>query len=232
MPLKTRLTEGDELPGPGYEMVWMNGRQQWWHTHHLADLYNLVTGVYGRKTGNARHHADFNKRNNDPRNIKRMPWRAHTNSTRNWPETWRAAYGKIRHSESGSCNSLVSRRFFNGRTPRIVNTCESASGCSDRMRPSTKNSCKRFRIGSRAYQPRNMTPTASARGCSWRRIGPILSTDLNNQSARGSSTPSTRRRSWHDGKRRLTNGKMSNCASGGRRKPKNSGAMKPIGSAT
>ena len=78
MPLKTRLTEGDELPSPGYEMVWMNGRQQWWHTHHLADLYNLVTGVYGRKTGNARHHADFNKRNNDPRNIKRMPWRAHT----------------------------------------------------------------------------------------------------------------------------------------------------------
>jgi len=78
MPLKLRLTEADELPGPGYEMVWMNGRQEWWHTHHLADLYNLVTGVYTRKVGNARHHQDFNKRNNDPRNILRMPWRAHT----------------------------------------------------------------------------------------------------------------------------------------------------------
>ncbi len=78
MPLKMRLTEGEELPAAGYEMVWMNGRQEWWHTHHLADLYNLVTGVYTRKAGNARHHVDFNKRNNDPRNIQRMPWRGHT----------------------------------------------------------------------------------------------------------------------------------------------------------
>ena len=78
MPLRSRLTEGEELPGPGYEMVWMNGREEWWHTHHLADLYNLITGAYTRKAGNARHHSDFNKRNNDPRNIERMPWRAHT----------------------------------------------------------------------------------------------------------------------------------------------------------
>ncbi len=78
MPLKTRLTEGEELPAPGYEMVWMNDRQEWWHTHHLADLYNLVTGAYTRKAGNACHHVDLKKRNNDPRNIQRMPWRAHT----------------------------------------------------------------------------------------------------------------------------------------------------------
>jgi DNA gyrase subunit B len=78
MSFKTRLTEGDEPPGPGYELVWMNGRQAWWHTHHLADLYNVVTGVYTRRAGNARHHEDFNKRNNDPRNIQRMPWRTHT----------------------------------------------------------------------------------------------------------------------------------------------------------
>src|SRR5581483_10276947 len=72
-----RRTEVDELPAPGYEMVWMNERGAWWHTHHLADLYNLVTGVYTRKAGNVRHHQDFNKLNNDPRNIVRMPWRAH-----------------------------------------------------------------------------------------------------------------------------------------------------------
>jgi DNA gyrase subunit B len=77
MPLKTRLTSDDELPAPGYEMVWMNGHGAWWHTHHLADLYNLVTGVYTKKAGNVRHHQDFNKLNNDPRNIQRMPWRAH-----------------------------------------------------------------------------------------------------------------------------------------------------------
>jgi DNA gyrase subunit B len=77
MPLKARLTEADELPGGGYEMVWMNGQARWVHTHHLADLYNLLTDVYARKAGNTRHHKDFNKRNNDPRNIERMPWREH-----------------------------------------------------------------------------------------------------------------------------------------------------------
>ncbi len=77
MPFKTRLTRDDELPNPGYGMVWMNGRSEWWHTHHLADLYNMLTGVYARKAGNTRHHKDFNKLNNDPRNIERMPWRAH-----------------------------------------------------------------------------------------------------------------------------------------------------------
>jgi len=29
MPLKIRFTGADELPGPGYEMVWMNGREAW-----------------------------------------------------------------------------------------------------------------------------------------------------------------------------------------------------------
>ncbi|MBI4491724.1 MAG: DNA topoisomerase (ATP-hydrolyzing) subunit B [Chloroflexi bacterium] len=77
MPLKTRRTGEDELPARGYEMVWMNGRAEWWHTHHLADLYNLLTSVYTRKAGNVRHHQDFNKLNNDPRNLVRMPWRAH-----------------------------------------------------------------------------------------------------------------------------------------------------------
>ena len=77
MPYKTRLTEEGELPRLGYEMVWMNGRSEWNHTHHLADLYNLLTGVYTRKAGNTRHHKDFNKLNNDPRNIQRMFWRDH-----------------------------------------------------------------------------------------------------------------------------------------------------------
>ncbi len=77
MPLKSRLTAEDERPGPGYEMVWMNAQEAWWHTHHLADLYNLVTGRYTRKAGNVRHHVDFDKRNNDPRNIQRMFWRDH-----------------------------------------------------------------------------------------------------------------------------------------------------------
>ena len=78
MPFKTRLTEAGELPAAKYAMVWMNGRGEWNHVHHLADLYNLLTSVYTRKAGNVRHHKDFHKLNNDPRNIQRMFWQAHT----------------------------------------------------------------------------------------------------------------------------------------------------------
>jgi DNA gyrase subunit B len=75
--LKTRLTEANDLPGPGYEMVWMYGAEEWWHSHHLADLYNLRNGIYDKTGGPMRHHSDFDKRNNDPRNIVRMTKEAH-----------------------------------------------------------------------------------------------------------------------------------------------------------
>jgi DNA gyrase subunit B len=72
MPLKTRLTEPSESPAPGYEMVWMNGKMAWHHTHHVADEYNLRAHVYERDAGQTRHHVDLNKRNNNPRNLQRM----------------------------------------------------------------------------------------------------------------------------------------------------------------
>ncbi len=75
MPLKVRQTERGEPIGRGYEMVWMNGQQKWVHTHHLADLYNLHAGIYASQSGNVRHHKNFNKRDNDPRNIERILWR-------------------------------------------------------------------------------------------------------------------------------------------------------------
>ena len=40
MPLKIRFTEAKTDIGEGYEMVWMNHLEEWWHTHHLADRYN------------------------------------------------------------------------------------------------------------------------------------------------------------------------------------------------
>jgi len=77
MALKTRLTEKRESPGAGYEMVWMHGRQEWIHTHVLADAYNLKQGMYSLESGVVRHHKDFNKRNNDPRNIVRLTHEEH-----------------------------------------------------------------------------------------------------------------------------------------------------------
>ncbi|MDQ3789876.1 MAG: DNA topoisomerase, partial [Actinomycetota bacterium] len=66
---------GDKLDG--YERVWMNDREEWVYTHYLADGYNLRHGLDSADNGSVRHHVDVDKRNNDPRNIRRMTWDDH-----------------------------------------------------------------------------------------------------------------------------------------------------------
>ena len=77
MPLNRRLTEVKEQPGKGYELVWANGRERWEHTHSLADAYNLRVGLAHWSQGPLRHHVDFDKRNNDPRSLRRMSPQGH-----------------------------------------------------------------------------------------------------------------------------------------------------------
>ncbi|GAA4670469.1 hypothetical protein GCM10023214_76390 [Amycolatopsis dongchuanensis] len=66
---------GDKLDG--YERVWMNDRAEWVYTHYLADAHNLRHGLDSADNGNVRHHVDVDKRNNDPRNLRRMTWEDH-----------------------------------------------------------------------------------------------------------------------------------------------------------
>jgi DNA gyrase subunit B len=66
---------GDKLDG--YERVWMNDRDEWVYTHYLADAYNLRQGTDSIANDAVRHHVDVNKRNNDPRNLRRMTWEDH-----------------------------------------------------------------------------------------------------------------------------------------------------------
>src|SRR3989344_2126011 len=80
MPLYTRLsTKGDSPLSDmeGYEMVLQPLDHKWSFTHHLADEYNVENGVYDVSRGRVRHHADFDKLNNNPDNIQRMHWREH-----------------------------------------------------------------------------------------------------------------------------------------------------------
>jgi|GEM_PF-1093 len=77
MPLKVRFTMAGDSPAPGYEMVWMNGLEQWAFTHYLADQRNLANHRYTLGAGGVRHHVDWNKGNNEPSNIRRMDWREH-----------------------------------------------------------------------------------------------------------------------------------------------------------
>ncbi|SCF01925.1 DNA gyrase subunit B [Micromonospora haikouensis] len=79
MPLYRSLSskaEGQKLQG--YERVWMNDKEEWVYTHYLADAWNLRHGRDSATNGNVRHHIDIDKRNNDPRNLRRMTWADHS----------------------------------------------------------------------------------------------------------------------------------------------------------
>ncbi len=61
----------------GYEMVFDPITKKWIYTHILADMFNLKNKTYTASDGGHRHHKDFNRRNNNPDNIKRLPYKQH-----------------------------------------------------------------------------------------------------------------------------------------------------------
>jgi DNA gyrase subunit B len=79
MPLYRKLSDITE-PGitiSDYEMTWDPASDQWLFTHVLADWHNRWKGIYSIHDGNHCHHVDFNKYNNNPTNIKRLPSEEH-----------------------------------------------------------------------------------------------------------------------------------------------------------
>jgi DNA gyrase subunit B len=80
MPLyrKTSDTAEEGITIDGYEMVKQPIMNDFWEfTHLLADRYNIQRGEYSKDTGAHKHHIDFDKRNNRPDNIERLPKEEH-----------------------------------------------------------------------------------------------------------------------------------------------------------
>ena len=80
MPLyrKTSDTAEENITIDGYEMVKQPIMNDFWEfTHLLADRYNLQDGAYSESDGDHKHHVDFDKRNNRPDNIERLPKEEH-----------------------------------------------------------------------------------------------------------------------------------------------------------
>ncbi|SHH25012.1 DNA topoisomerase (ATP-hydrolyzing) subunit B [Halobaculum gomorrense] len=80
MPLyrKTSDTSEEGITIDGYEMVKQLFTGDFWEfTHLLADRYNLEHGVYEADAGDHKHHVDFDKRNNRPDNVDRLPKENH-----------------------------------------------------------------------------------------------------------------------------------------------------------
>jgi len=76
MPLyrTTSDTSEEGITIDGYEMVRQPVMNDFWEfTHLLADRYNLDRGEYEADAGDHKHHTDFDKRNNRPDNIERLP---------------------------------------------------------------------------------------------------------------------------------------------------------------
>ena len=79
MPLYRKLSDKTQpnITIEGYEMAWDPRSACWLFTHLLADWHNRWQGVYQEDDGDHCHHVDFNKRNNNPTNIMRLPAREH-----------------------------------------------------------------------------------------------------------------------------------------------------------
>ncbi len=68
---------GGRITIEGYEQVFDSITNRWKFTHLLADEYNLRNNIYTLEAGEHRHHVDFNKRNNNPDNIRRVTKEGH-----------------------------------------------------------------------------------------------------------------------------------------------------------
>jgi deoxycytidine triphosphate deaminase len=61
----------------GYEVVYQPIDGHMYPTHRLADEWNVRHAIYEEVSGTHRHHIDFDRRNNRPTNIERMPASEH-----------------------------------------------------------------------------------------------------------------------------------------------------------
>ncbi|NQT45872.1 MAG: DNA gyrase subunit A [Candidatus Omnitrophica bacterium] len=78
MPLSVEAYDGKEDANlKGYHRAYQPKYHRWDFVHHLADEWNLRAKIYKKNTGRIRHHLDFDKLNNNPDNIRRIPWREH-----------------------------------------------------------------------------------------------------------------------------------------------------------
>ena len=127
MPLyrKTSDTAEENITIDGYEMVKQPAMRGFWEfTHLLADRYNLENGTYSPDDGDHKHHVDFDKRNNRPDNIERLPrdehielHREHAAETLHTDEVWEKLR-ELRQSEE--FREMMSERMQRDETVEIL----------------------------------------------------------------------------------------------------------------
>jgi len=127
MPLYRKVSDTDEenITIDGYEMVKQPHSEDFWKfTHLLADRYNLDRGVYEQSDGDHKHHIDFDKRNNRPDNIDRLPKNEHLELHREHAErTLHTEAAKTKAKEvrqSDAFREKMSQRMQEEETVRVL----------------------------------------------------------------------------------------------------------------
>jgi len=76
MPLNRKISKiGGKITIEGYEMIW--NKNKWIFTHLLSDEYNTKNKLYSSNILGHKHHVNFNKLDNNPRNIVRLSKKDH-----------------------------------------------------------------------------------------------------------------------------------------------------------
>jgi DNA gyrase subunit B len=125
MPLRKQLSKiGKRITIKGYELIYDNKEQRWIFTHILSDKWNIENGIYSEGLGPHKHHIDFNKLNNNPTNITRMPKEAHLQFHRDCiSETLHTEEAKEKCrllKQTKEFRDLMSKRMKEPKTRRIL----------------------------------------------------------------------------------------------------------------
>ncbi|HVP39142.1 MAG TPA: DNA topoisomerase (ATP-hydrolyzing) subunit B [Candidatus Saccharimonadales bacterium] len=173
MPLRRKLSDIRE-PGitiDGYEMAWDPRSDSWLFTHKLSDWHNRWQGVYSEDDGDHCHHVDFDKRNNNPTNIRRLTkeehlelHRQHAGATLHRPDTVEKCRG-IRKSDE--FRARMSQRMKQPET-RVVLSRQAREQWQDEDYKAFMGECwRKFYEGSEGYRRENRSRLDGAQRRYW-----------------------------------------------------------------
>jgi DNA gyrase subunit B len=161
MPLYRKLSDKSE-PGitiDGYEMAWNPRSDGWLFTHLVADWYNRWQGVYQLTDGDHCHHIDFNKHNNNPSNIRRLPadehlklHRQHLEQSLHRPDAI-AKSQEIRRSEE--FRAMMSQRMQQPQTRQILSEQAKAQWEDEAYKAYMASKWREFYESNETYRQQN-----------------------------------------------------------------------------
>jgi len=176
MPLYRKLSDKREsgITIDGYEMAWDPRSESWLFTHVLADWYNRWSGVYVETDGDHCHHVDFNKRNNNPTNIRRLPadvhlalHREHVSRTLHRPDV----VEKCRAiKQSDAFHSAMSARMQQPETRRIMSEQAAAQWANDDYKSYMGERWREFYATNAEYRQQNAEQLDQAQRTYWAEV--------------------------------------------------------------